>query len=81
MLVASDKLAIAGPPETVVDPKDPLGTYEGRKGGVLWTVSAVTGEKIKEYELEAPPVFNGMAAAGGRLYLATIDGKVVCFGK
>ena len=38
MLVASDQLVVAGPPETTVDPKDPLGTYEGRGGGALWTV-------------------------------------------
>ena len=80
MLVASDQLVIAGPPEEEVDPKDPLGTYEGRKGGVLWTVSAATGEKIKEYKLEAPPVFNGLAAANGWLYWSTTDGKVICYG-
>jgi len=79
MLVAADQLAIAGPPETGVDPKDPLGTYEGRKGGVLWTVSTTTGEKIQEYGLDAPPVFNGMAAASGRLYWSTTDGKVICY--
>ena len=26
------------------------------------------------------PVFDGMAAAGGCLYLAATDGKVICFG-
>jgi len=79
MLVASDQLVIAGPPEAGVDPKDPLGTYEGRKGGILRIVSAATGEKINEYALEVPPVFNGLAAAGGRLYWSTTDGKVVCY--
>jgi hypothetical protein len=29
----------------------------------------------------AAPVFDGMAAAGGRLYLSTVDGAVVCLGK
>ena len=79
MLVASDQLAIAGPPETVVDPKDPLGTYEGRGGGVLCTVSAVTGEVLNMYALESPPVFNGLAVANGRLYLTMQDGTVRCF--
>jgi hypothetical protein len=26
------------------------------------------------------PVFEGMAAAGGRLFLVTSDGRVLCFG-
>ena len=79
MLVASGQLVIAGPPETAVDPKDPLGSYEGRGYGVLWTVSADTGKVINMYPLEAPPVFNGLAAAGGRLYWSTTNGKVLCY--
>ncbi|MCK4960162.1 MAG: PQQ-binding-like beta-propeller repeat protein, partial [Planctomycetes bacterium] len=34
---------------------------------------------LAEYELEKPPVFDGLVAAGGRLYVSTIDGNVVCF--
>ena len=37
-------------------------------------------EQLAEYRLDAPPVFDGLAAAGGQLYLATMDGKVACFG-
>lgn len=80
MLVAADQLAIAGPPETGVDPKDPLGTYEGRKGGVLWTLSAAGGEKLAEYRLESPPVSNGIAAAGGQLFVTLKSGTVLCLG-
>ena len=46
----------------------------------LLAVSTSDGKKLAEYRLDAPPVFDGLAAAGGQLYLATIDGKVVCFG-
>ena len=53
---------------------------EGRRGAVLWAVSAEDGNKLAEYELDAPPVFDGMAAAGGHLYLTTIDGQLQCFG-
>ena len=80
MLVAADQLVIAGPPETDVDPEDPLGTYEGRKGGVLWAVSAASGEKLAEYKIESPPVFNGMAAAGGQLFVTLKNGTVLCMG-
>jgi hypothetical protein len=43
-------------------------------------VAADSGEKIAEHRLDSPPVFNGMAAAAGRLYIVTEDGGVVCIG-
>jgi len=53
--------------------------YEGRRGGVLWATSAVDGRKLAEIKLDAAPVWDGMAAAGEHLYLATKDGKITCF--
>jgi hypothetical protein len=35
---------------------------------------------IPESELARPPVFDGMAAAQGRIYLTTTDGTVRCLG-
>jgi len=78
MLVTPKQLVVAGPPEQSVDPDDPLGAYEGRKGGVAWTVSTVTGAQIGEYVLHSPPVFNGLAATNGRLYIALQDGTIEC---
>jgi hypothetical protein len=49
-------------------------------GGVLWAASASTGEKLAQYTLDAPPTWDGLAAAGGKLYLTTKDGKIICFG-
>jgi hypothetical protein len=51
----------------------------GRKGGLLWVVSAEDGRKLAEYKLESFPVFDGMSAAAGGLYLSLIDGRVVKF--
>jgi hypothetical protein len=51
----------------------------GEKGALLWAVSAEDGEKLAEYRLDSLPVFDGMSATGGRLFLATTDGKVQCF--
>ena len=79
MVVTENQLCVAGPPD-VVDPKDPLGAFEGRKGGVLRVVDKTTGETVSEHELVMPPVFNGAAAANGRLLLSLEDGSVVCFG-
>jgi len=80
MVLTPGRLFVAGPPD-VVDPKDPLGAFEGRKGGLLYAVDAASGEKLAEHTLSSPPVFNGAAAAGGRLYLAEEDGSITCFGK
>jgi len=59
---------------------DPHAAYEGRLGGAIWVCSAADGNKLAEYPLDRPTVWNGMAAAGARLYLTTVDGKVRCFG-
>ena len=52
----------------------------GRRGGVLQAVAAADGKSIAAYRLDSPPVFDGLIAAGGRLFLSTIDGKLRCFG-
>ncbi len=96
MVLADGKLFMAGPPN-LADEKAAFyepdasanqealaqqeAAWEGRKGGLLRVVSAADGEKMAEYDLDSVPVWDGMAAANGRLYLATIDGKVVCFDK
>ncbi len=51
---------------------------KGEIGGRLMAVDASSGETITELTLPAPPAWDAMAAAYGRLYLATMDGKVIC---
>ncbi|NQT15003.1 MAG: PQQ-binding-like beta-propeller repeat protein [Planctomycetes bacterium] len=77
MLRAHDTLFVAGSPD-VVDPADPHGAWEGRKGGLLAAFSTTDGEPLAEFELPAPPTWDGMAAAAGRLYVALEDGRVLC---
>jgi hypothetical protein len=79
MVLAQDQLLVAGPPD-VVDPKDPLGSFEGRKGGLLQVFEANSGELMSEHELPSPPVFNGTAAAKERFYVVDEQGTVSCFG-
>jgi len=78
MVLAGERLFVAGPPD-VLDPADPMAAFEGRAGAVLRAVSAADGATLAEQRLDAPPVFDGLIAAGGRLYLAATDGKVSCF--
>jgi hypothetical protein len=49
-------------------------------GGVLWAASAATGEKLARYALDAPPTWDGLAAANGLLFLSLADGRIVCWG-
>lgn len=80
MVLADDTLFLAGPPD-IIDPDDPLATFEGRKAALLRAVSTTDGTKIAEYTLDAQPVFDGMIAVRGKLYLCMKDGTVRCWSK
>ena len=80
MVSTAETLFIAGAPD-VLDPKDPLASLEGRKGGLLRAVSAADGRKLAEYPLAAPPVLDGLIAAQGSLFIATRNGKLTCWRK
>jgi len=64
----------------VVPEKDPYAAFEGRMGAKLWAVSPQDGAKLAERKLDSLPIFDGMSAANGRLYLTTQTGKVLCLG-
>jgi outer membrane protein assembly factor BamB len=76
MVKAGQTLFVAGPPD-VLDPQDPYAAFEARRGARLVAVSAADGKKLSEIPLEYPPVFDGMIAAGGRLFVCLEDGGIV----
>jgi outer membrane protein assembly factor BamB len=78
MALAGDTLFAAGPPDTF-DSTDPLGALEGRQGGVLIAVDPATGQRLAEKRIPSPPRFDGMSAAGNRLFFVTRDGKLIAF--
>jgi len=80
MAIAGDKLIVAGHPDKIY-PGDPWAAYEGRKEGNLLVFSTTDGSKLSERPLASTPVYDGMAVAGGRLYLTTVDGKIACMGQ
>ena len=80
MVLAGQTLFVAGPPD-VMDDADPYAAFEGRRGAVLAAVSAADGLTLAQLKLESEPVFDGLIASGGRLYLATRDGRVLCMGE
>ncbi len=80
LALAGDVVFVAGTP--VAFPKDDLAkAYEGRMGGLLWAVSAETGKRLSDRRLPAPPSWDGVAAANGRLYVSLADGRLLCLGE
>jgi outer membrane protein assembly factor BamB len=93
MVLANQRLFIAGPPDVLDEeeawraPDAPANrakleaqaaALQGRMGGQLLVFSAVDGQKLAGYELGTVPTFDGMAAAQDRLFLTTIDGRLLC---
>jgi outer membrane protein assembly factor BamB len=77
MVLAGRTLFVAGPPDVV--PADaPYAAFDGKKGAVLRAVAAADGSKLAEIKLDSPPVFDGLIAAGGRLYMSDRAGRVTC---
>ncbi len=78
MLKSGDHLVLGGTP--LAGPQDdPYAPYEGRAGGKLVFASISDGSLVTNRELESPVVWDGMAAAGGKLFLSTVDGSLRCF--
>lgn len=94
MVLAGEKLFVAGPPD-VVDEKlmwgrsneDVFGAkmrqqaeaLEGSQGALLWAVSAADGKRLSQIKLDYLPAFDGMIAANERLFVTTTDGRIVCY--
>jgi hypothetical protein len=93
MVLADRKLILAGPPDvldeeeaaaSLSDPRtrelieEQDAALAGQRGGLLLIVDADDGQELAELQLDSPPVFDGMAVAGDRLYMATLDGHVIC---
>lgn len=83
MIRAGDILFIGGETAESVSKSGPAprdAAIEQNKGGLLRMVSCSDGRTLGETRLDSRPVWDGMAAAGGRLYLTTEDGHVICMG-
>jgi len=93
MVAAGNALAVAGHPDFIDErrafrlPDDPevqrrlqkqAEALEGRHGGQLWLVGKTDGRAVARYRLDAPPIFDGMAVAGGRLLISAMDGSLLC---
>ena len=70
-----------GDPEVLKLLAEQNDALNGGKGAILRCASAADGKTIRDIELPMAPAWDGMAAAGGQLFLITTDGKVLCYGE
>jgi outer membrane protein assembly factor BamB len=70
LVLAGENIFTAGPEDA----------YPAKRAGMR-CLSAASGKILSEMELASAPVFDGLIAAGGKLYMCTQDGKLRCFGK
>lgn len=57
------------------------GAPAGEPSGFLVVFSASDGRKLGEFPLPAPPTYEGIAIAGGRLFVSLGDGALLCIGQ
>ena len=78
MVLTRDVLFAAGPTmtpgETANEPRFDRGN------GQLLAFAPADGQELARCELESRPVFDGMIAANGRLYMSLANGTVLCMG-
>lgn len=95
IVLAGDKLVVAGPPDVIADESlepaqynlesilDKLETqndvFAGKRHGILLVVSTDDGRILSEQNLQSPPVFNGMITSGGKLFITDTKGRLVCY--
>ena len=90
LAVTRDAVFIAGPPDVfkaagktgqqalvLKDAERALAAWEGASGGVLYCARKSDGKKLSQVQLPSPPVFDGIAVAGGRLYMSLKNGRVL----
>jgi len=96
LVLAGDTLFAAGAPD-VLDETTPGIRHEspevlkliekqvdalaGKYGGVLISASRTDGEIKKRIKIDASPVFDGLIAANGRIFMVLKDGTVQCWAK
>jgi hypothetical protein len=94
MAGAGDSIFIAGPPD-ILDETKLYGQFSqpesikkiqaqqdainGSMGAILRTISTEDGKTVAEYKLSSPPVFDGMAAANGQIFIVLENGSVTCW--
>jgi hypothetical protein len=75
LVKTQDNLFTAGP---LGNTTHSIVAYQGGEGSVIRVFSPDDGSVKADLKLEAPPIFDGMAAADGKLLVVLEDGSVKC---
>ncbi|MGM0488710.1 MAG: PQQ-binding-like beta-propeller repeat protein [Planctomycetota bacterium] len=80
MVRAGDLLFVGGMPIDQLGDPYSLASRDGEneKRGRLHVLSCDDGRTIRRLQMASPPVWDGMAAVQGRLFIPRVDGSVVC---
>ena len=70
----------AGDKKVQVLLKQQEAALNGAQGGIVWAISTKDGKKLGEVKIPSPVSWDGLAAANKRLFITTIDGRVICLG-
>jgi outer membrane protein assembly factor BamB len=70
MVLAGERVYCAG------RPVDPASKGEPE----LWVLASADGSELQKLPLEGTPSVDGLSAGAGRLFVATEDGRMICFG-
>lgn len=94
MVKAGDVLFIAGPSDVLDEDivfqelhmphsdsvvKEQNASYFGELGSVLSAINAKTGDTLHTMKLDEVPAFDGLITAGGKIYMSTTEGELICF--
>jgi len=55
--------------------------WKGKDGSLLYVVSKKDGKRLAEHRLDALPVFDGLIASEGRLFVSLTSGDLICLGE
>ncbi|MHC4251494.1 MAG: outer membrane protein assembly factor BamB family protein, partial [Planctomycetota bacterium] len=78
ILAGADCVYVAGTRD-LVEEDDPWGHVQGRRGGMLAVHARSDGRRLSETALDNAPVFDGLSASRGNVFLVTEAGVVLCF--
>jgi len=81
MVLAGNQILVAGTRgEKSDDPEKRLAALLNQGPAELWRINADSRQVIETFKLTAGPVFDGLIAAGARVFISLENGTVVCLG-
>jgi len=77
VLRVGDTLVVGGMPSEI-DPAFPYDLVEGKRAGLIQMFSSADGTLTSEIKLPTAVIWDGIAPANNKLYVSTVDGKLIC---